>query len=846
MNVNIKYTIEQIAEVTDGKWLSRNPSVSQPAYLSLDSRKISFPDTTLFIAIKNKHQNANLFLGTLYERGVRNFITDEKDLDISNLLIDNSKEKEKGSAPNIILVPDSIKAFQKIANYHRGQFAKNQLPVIGITGSNGKTIVKEWLYQLLGNDYSIVRSPKSFNSQIGVPLSVLNIQPVNNLAIFEAGISTTGEMKNLEKIIRPTIGIFTNIGNAHDEGFKDRKQKINEKLILFNTAAHLIFCTDDEDLLSEIKIFQQKNKQLQLFSWGRNGNNILQIKRIKKGIDSSLIEAVYKSKKVNIEIPFIDDASIQNSIHCWCALFILNKANNETLKKFNTLFPIEMRLEIRQGINHSNIINDSYSNDFYSLNIALDFLEQQKQHKIHTIILSDILQSGVDSKKLYAEIASLIRHKKIDKLVGIGPDIFSQQKEFSAIKSNTFFKSTSDFLQHIFLSDFHDETILIKGARAFEFEKISHLLEQKVHQTVLSINLNAVAHNLKKYKEKLKPSTKIMAMVKAFSYGSGSYEIASLLEYNKADYLAVAYPDEGIELRKAGITLPIMVLNIDNSTFDSIINNNLEPEIFSFTLLHEFSDYLKKLEIRDYPVHLKIDTGMHRLGFMEEEINSLCDNLKGNQFIKIKSVFSHLAASEDPVQDEFTFLQFKIFKNCCSAVENTLGYKFDKHIANTSAISRHRELQMDMVRLGIGLYGIDSNKKMQKNLKNVSTLTTTISQIKRLKPGETVGYGRMGKIEKDSVVAVVRIGYADGYSRRLGNGNGSMLIKNKLVPVIGNVCMDMTMLDITGLKNVKEGDDVIVFGDGLPLESLSQWAQTIPYEIMTGVSQRVKRIYFEE
>ncbi|HEY5367851.1 MAG TPA: bifunctional UDP-N-acetylmuramoyl-tripeptide:D-alanyl-D-alanine ligase/alanine racemase [Hanamia sp.] len=844
MNVTIRYTIEQIAEITGGKWLSKNPSISQPDYLSLDSRKISFPQTTLFLAIKNKQQNANLFLENLYERGVRNFITDDKGLDISNLSIVDKNTKR--STSNIILVPDSIAALQKLAIYHRDQFLEKHLPVIGITGSNGKTVVKEWLFQLLENEYAVVRSPKSFNSQIGVPLSLLNIQPENDLAIFEAGISTTGEMENLEKIIRPTIGIFTNIGNAHDEGFKNRKQKINEKLILFRKAIHLIFCADDKDLLGEIKSFQKKNKQLQLFSWGKMEDNVLQIKKIKKDNHSSLIEAIYKGEKLKIQIPFNDDASIQNAINCWCVLLILDKANDEICKRFNTLFQIEMRLEIRQGINHCNIINDSYSNDFYSLNIALDFLMQQKQHKVHTVILSDIFQSGIDSKKLYRDIASLFKQKKIDKFIGIGPGIFSQQKEFSFVKNKRFFKSTNEFLQQILLSDFHDETILIKGARLFEFEKVSHLLEQKVHQTVLSVNLNALVHNLKKYKEKLNPSTKIMAMVKAFSYGSGSHEIASVLEYNKTDYLAVAYADEGIELRKAGIRLPIMVMNIDSSTFDTIVNNNLEPEIFSFSILTDFSDYLKKSEIRDYPVHLKIDTGMHRLGFMEEEINLLCERLRENRFIKIQSVFSHLAASEDPAQDDFTFSQFKMFKKCCSTVESALGYTFYKHIANTSAISRHPKLQMDMVRLGIGLYGIDSNKKMQKNLKNVSTLSTTISQIKKIKAGETVGYGRMGRVVRDSVIAVVRIGYADGYSRRLGNGNGKMLIKNELVPVIGNVCMDMTMLDITDAKAVKEEDEIVVFGEELHLELLAEWAQTIPYEIMTGISQRVKRIYFEE
>jgi alanine racemase len=747
---------------------------------------------------------------------------------------------------NIILVKNSIAALHELAISHRNQFPKNALPVIGITGSNGKTIVKEWLNHLLQNEFSIARSPKSFNSQIGVPLSVLNIRSTNDLAIFEAGISEKGEMKNLQKIIQPTIGIFTNIGNAHDEGFSSRNEKINEKLILFQTSDHLIFCSDDENLKNKIQAFQQKNKQLKLFSWGAKSDNVLQVKQIKKEAFSSSVFLQYKKSKFGISIPFTDDASIQNAIHCVAVLILLNKKEEEILKLFSTLYPIEMRLELKEGINHCNIINDSYSNDLYSLAIALDFLNQQKQNVRHTVILSDIVQSGIESKKLYSEVASLLRQKNIDRFIGIGKDIFSQKNDFSFIKNSAFYKSTDDFLNNIFLSNFHDETILIKGARQFEFEKISHVLEQKVHQTVLSINLNSIVHNLKKYKALLHPSTKIMAMVKAFGYGSGSYEIASVLEFNKVDYLAVAYADEGIELRKAGITLPIMVMNTDRTVFDSIVNYNLEPELFSFSLLNDFTEYLKRTEIENYPVHLKIDTGMHRLGFMEGEINLLCKKISGNHFIKIKSVFSHLAASEDKKEDLFTDFQFNVFQKSCSKIEKALGYLFDKHIDNTSGISRHPDLQMNMVRLGIGLYGIDSNREMQKSLKNVSTLTTTISQIKKMKAGETVGYGRMGKVERDSLIAVVRIGYADGYSRRLGNGVGKMLIKNKLVPVIGNVCMDMTMLDVTGIKNLKEGDEVIVFGEELSLQQLSKWAGTIPYEIMTGISQRVKRIYFEE
>jgi alanine racemase len=835
VNVSIHYTIDQIAKITKGKWLKQDLSIPRSAWLSLDSRKISYPESTVFLAIKNKHQNANLFIENLYQKGVKNFITDDKDLNFNNL-----------PSANIILVSNSISALQKLAVYHRSRFKKNNLPVIGITGSNGKTVVKEWLYQLLQNDFTIVRSPKSFNSQIGVPLSILNIRAANDLGIFEAGISLPGEMKNLEKIIQPAVGIFTNIGNAHDEGFKSRKQKINEKLILFQKAKYLIFCADNEELSKEIKLFQQKNNQPGLFSWGAGDKNLLQVKAINKRNSFSFIEAIYKKEKVQIRIPFTDDASIQDAIHCWCVLFILNKSNEEITGRFKSLYPIEMRLELKQGINHTNIINDSYSNDLYSLGIALDFLNQQKLHKTHSLVLSDILQTGITPKKLYAELASLLKQKNIDTFYGIGPDIFSCQKEFSFLKNTSFFKSTGEFLRNIFLSDFHDEAILIKGARQFGFEKISHVLEQKVHQTVLSINLNAIVHNLKQYKEKLKPATKIMVMVKAFSYGSGSYEIASVLQYNKVEYLAVAYTDEGIELRKAGITLPIMVMNIDSSAFDSIINYNLEPEIFSFALLHDFTEYLKKSETENYPVHIKIDTGMHRLGFIEDETHSLCNEILNNHFIQVKSIFSHFAASENPAEDNFTKLQFKIFKKCCFTVESLLGYSFDKHIANTSAISRHPEFQMDMARLGIGLYGIDSNKNMQKKLKNVSTLTTNISQIKKIKAGETIGYGRMGKAEKDSMIAVVRIGYADGFPRNLGNGAGKMMIKNKLVPVIGNVCMDMTMLDVTGLDNIKEGDEVIVFGEQLSLQTLAQWSQTIPYEIMTGISQRVKRIYFEE
>ncbi len=843
MNVNIQYTIYQIAKFTGGRLVNKNTGLPMPAYLSLDSRKMIFPEASVFFALKTSHRNGNEFIEGLYEKGLRNFVTDNKKIDVKKI-----------SLANVIMVDNTIVALQKLAAHHRSQFNttpdSSEFPIIGITGSNGKTVVKEWLNQLLEHDFSIVRSPRSYNSQIGVPLSVLEKNSSHNLAIFEAGISHPGEMENLEKIIKPTIGILTNIGQAHDEGFENKIQKMQEKLKLFIEAKHLIFCADDNDVKNEVLIFKQKikneNNALQLFSWGKNSGNALQILSIKKNKGYTKIDALYKEKNISISIPFTDESSFENAINCWCVLMILNKTDEKITRRFLSLYPIAMRLELKQGTNHCTIINDSYSNDLHSLSIALDFLQQQKQHKKRTVILSDILQSGMKQDELYSHVADLILQKKADRLVGLGPDIFSHQNNFSFIKEKYFFLTVEDFFKHFPLLHFHDETILIKGARSFGFEQISHALEEKIHQTVLSINLNAIIHNLKQYKKLLRPATKIMAMVKAFSYGSGSYEIASLLEYHKADYLAVAYADEGVELRKAGITSPIMVMNAETNTFDSLINYNLEPEIFSFGILNELQKFLKSSGINNYPVHLKIDTGMHRLGFTADDIDELTQIISGNSLVKVMTVFTHLVASENKNEDNFTFHQSKIFEQCCEILGLGLGYKFDKHVANTSAISRHPQLQMDMVRLGIGLYGIDSNQEIQQQLKNVSTLTTTVSQIKKVKAGETVGYGRNAKLERDSIIATVRIGYADGYPRSLGNGKGKMFIKGNLVPVVGNVCMDMTMLDVTDLEIIQEGNDVIVFGEPLPLYLLAEWAQTIPYEIMTGISQRVKRIYFEE
>jgi alanine racemase len=829
------YTISQIATITRAKPLQQNgnPGIE---HILLDSRKLLFPGKSLFFALGGPRRSGNVFIPELYDKGVRNFIVDETFTE---------EAAQSFAAANFLQVPDVLQALHLFTAWHRHQFT---IPVIGITGSNGKTIVKEWLYQLLQNTFNIVRSPKSYNSQIGVPLSVWQMNNDNTLGIFEAGISQPDEMERLEKIISPSIGVFTAIGEAHSEGFLNVRQKINEKLKLFINAEVLIYNADDPDLNEAINTFKNNVRpgdDLQLFSWSKKNAATVQADAISSSSIQTTMLLRYKDVEFAITIPFTDDASVNNAITCCCVLLYLGISEKEIAKRMLLLRPVEMRLELKQGINNCSVINDSYSADINSLTIALDFLLQQQQHKKRTLILSDILQSGKSGAQLYADIAFILQQKNINRFIGIGPEISRHKNVFANIGEAVFFSSTTEFKQQFHSQHFHDETILLKGARLFEFEQISHLLEQKVHQTVLEINLDAITHNLKAYQQQLSPGVKLMAMVKAFSYGSGSFEIANLLQFHKVDYLAVAYADEGVELRKAGISLSIMVMNAEESTFDVMVQYNLEPELFSFGILTAFENYLKRSGITYYPVHIKLDTGMHRLGFEQQDIPALCECLQHSSTYKIQTVFSHLAASDSEHHDDFTRQQAASFLQYCNWIEKAIGYPFIKHIANTSAIHRHANLQLDMVRLGIGLYGVDSNAAMQQQLKNVSTLKTTISQIKKIKAGESIGYSRKGMAEKDTVIATVRIGYADGYPRSLSNGSGKMWVNNALVPVIGNVCMDMTMLDITG-THVIEGDEVIVFGEVLPVALLAQWAQTIAYEILTGISQRVKRVYYEE
>lgn len=829
------YTISQIASIIK----AQAPAIKTDAgieHLLLDSRKLLFPATTLFFALHGPRRSGSAYITELYVKGVRFFVVDE-----------TFKEAVSKKFPKatFLQVPDVLQALQQLTAYHRQQF---NLPVIGITGSNGKTIVKEWLYQLLQADHTIVRSPKSFNSQVGVPLSVWQITQNNTLGIFEAGISQPGEMQYLEKLIAPTIGVITSIGEAHGEGFLNIRQKINEKLRLFVKSDVLIYSADNPDLNEAVNLFKnnvRNGDDFNLFSWSKKESATLQVTDVAKTTIQTTISARYNNDAFVFSIPFIDEASVENAITCCCVLLYLGMSPDAIAGRMPELRHVEMRLELKQGINNCSVINDSYNSDINSLVIALDFLQQQQQHAKRTLILSDIMQSGKSSGELYTDVAAILAQKNINRFIGIGPEITKQKNTFKHIEQTAFYTSTADFIHQFHAQHFYDETILLKGARFFEFELISHLLEQQVHQTVLEINLNAITHNLKTYQELLKPDVKLMAMVKAFSYGSGSFEIANLLQFHKVDYLAVAYADEGVDLRKAGISLPIMVMNAEEITFDVLMQYNLEPELFSFGIFDAFENYIKRSGVHNYPVHIKLDTGMRRLGFEQPDIKTLCERLRSTTLFKVQSVFSHLAASDSATHDEFTLHQASVFTKACKEIQKATGYKFLRHIANTSAIHRHKDLQMDMVRLGIGLYGVDSNETIQQQLKNVTTLKSTVSQIKKVKAGESVGYSRKGIAATDSTIATVRIGYADGYPRMMSNGTGKMWIGGKRVPVIGNVCMDMTMLDVTGVA-VAEGDEVIVFGEELPVAEVAAWAQTIPYEILTGISQRVKRVYYEE
>ena len=831
--------IEQIRKWCNGLWLAKENDTVSVEELSIDSRSIERPENALFIALHTPLRDGHNFIQDAWQKGVRNFLVSH-DIDATQI-----------PEANIIKVIDTQAALQQIAATHRKQF---HIPVIGITGSNGKTVVKEWLYQLLSSKYNTIRSPKSYNSQVGVPLSVWLMQADQQLAIFEAGISQPGEMEKLERIIHPTIGLFTNIGEAHSEGFLNSRQKINEKLILFRNAKQLVYCHDHAELNQCIVQYMHQVKggrseePLQLFTWSQKQEADLRITDINRSGNKTNIAALYKEKKISITIPFSDDASVENAIHCWCILLLLNMEQQEIQEQMLQLQPVSMRLEMRHGINDCTIINDAYNSDLTSLQLALNYLEQQKQHNHRTVIMSDMLQIGKRDLDLYEEVAMLISRRSIQRFIGIGPALYKHKASFRKYKKirSIFFKSTDDLIKNFHLLTFDKEAILLKGARVFAFEKIGLLLEQQVHQTVLSIDLSALTHNLNVFRAGLRPGVKTMAMVKAFAYGSGSYEIANLLQYAGVDYLTVAYTDEGITLRKAGIKMPIMVMSPDATSFDRMIAWKLEPELFSFRSLSAFINIAETLQVQKYPVHIKLDTGMHRLGFVPDEIDLLATTINDCHAIQVETIFSHLAASDDPQQDAYTKQQAQLFENMGRKLADKLPNTPLFHLCNSAGIVRHPDLQYDMVRLGIGLYGIDTGHVLANKLKQISTLKTSIAQIHHVAAGDNIGYGHHTIAQSDMRIATICIGYADGYPRTLGNGKAYVLIHSKKAQTVGSICMDMCMVDITHIPDAKEGDDAIIFGNELTVSHLATWSGTISYEIMTSISQRVKRVYVNE
>jgi Alr-MurF fusion protein len=831
----LTYSISHIASIINAAAATGDAVIE---FLLLDSRKVIAPPSSLFFALKGARRDGHQFIPELYKKGVRNFVVSEM------------PARSLYPGAHFLEVKDTLQALQQLASYHRRHFAaahvEKEIPIIGITGSNGKTIVKEWLYQLLHEEFSIARSPKSYNSQIGVPLSIWQLNSQHTLGLFEAGISQIGEMENLEMMILPSVGILTNIGEAHNEGFRDKTEKLTEKVKLFRHCSVII--AREADIAGKEALF---SKNAQLISWGPSANNTLVVDEILKRENSTLIRFRFQSSRREIVIPFTDDAAVENALTCFATAAHLGVDAEIITARLLNLQPVNMRLELKKGINQCTLINDSYSADIHSLEIALNFLDQQAGVSKKTVILSDVLESAEDQQNLYSHIISSLEKHKVSRLIGIGDRISEALRHLvsrgqAGNLAIELYLSTEAYTQQFLSVQFREETILVKGARIFGFERIVQLLEQKLHQTVLEINLSSVVHNLKEYQRLLEPQVRTMVMVKAFAYGSGGAEIAGILQYHKVDYLGVAYADEGVELRKAGILLPIMVLNPEENTFEAIVDNNLEPDIYSFELFRSFDQYIRQEGLQHYPVHVEIETGMNRLGFSAEGMETLAGLLRSSGALKVQTAFSHLVGSEDPEEDAFTLGQRHKFIAAAAELEKGLGYSIMKHISNSAAIVRHPQLQLDMVRLGIGLYGIDSANTHLLDLKPVTTLRSTIAQVKHLKSGESVSYNQKGTVKRDSVIATVRIGYADGYSRRLGNGRASMIVNGVTAPVIGTVCMDMTMLDITDIPGVKEGDDVIVFGKDLPIAQVAAWAETIPYEIMTGISQRVKRVYFEE
>ena len=826
------YTIEKITTLIGAR--RYGTADANIGFLLTDSRSLCFPEETLFFAIKSERNDGHKFITSLYDRGVHNFVV---------TTVPDDYDKRYPEA-NFLKVTNTLEALQRLAERHRDEF---NIPIVGITGSNGKTVVKEWLYQVLSPDCFVTRSPRSYNSQIGVPLSVWLMNDDTQVGIFEAGISQPGEMLALRDIIQPTIAVLTNLGAAHQENFTSMEEKCKEKLILFHDAPTIVYNADDDTVKGVVENSDYKGEKLY---WSvKDKKAPMFIDKVTKGETTTTIAYKYNNVSKNVvgqfSIPFIDDASIEDAIVTALVALRLGVDADKLSERMGRLEPVAMRLEVKEGRHGCTLINDSYNSDINSLDIALDFMNRRPDHqgRHRTLILSDIQQSGLAPADLYREVSRLAKERGVEKFIGIGP-VISANANLIDIDEKFFFNSVSSFLDSTVFRTLRDEVILIKGARQFGFDQITDQLVEKVHETVLEVNLNAVVANLNHYRSFMKPETKLVCMIKADAYGAGSVEIAKTLQDHRVDYLAVAVADEGATLRRNGITSNIMIMNPEMSAFKTMFDYDLEPEVYSFRLLDALVKAAEKEGITGWPVHIKLDTGMHRLGFdPEKDMEKLIDKLKHQNAVIPRSVFSHFVGSDDDKFDDFSAHQFVLFDKGSKELQAAFDHKILRHIDNSAGIEHFPERQLDMCRLGLGLYGIDSRNN--HIIHNVSTLKTTILQLRNVPAGDTVGYSRKGKIDHDSVIAAIPIGYADGLNRHLGNRHCYCLVNGQKAEYVGNICMDVAMIDVTGIP-CKEGDSVEIFGDDLPVTVLSDALDTIPYEVLTGISNRVKRVYFQD
>ena len=823
----MSYSLEKVTALIGAHRFGATDAVID--WLLTDSRSLAFPETTLFFALRTARGDGHRYLPDLYRRGVRNFVVEQ---------LPEAWQTDYAGA-NFLRVVSPLKALQRLAERHREEY---DLPVVGITGSNGKTVVKEWLYQLLSPLKRVTRSPRSYNSQIGVPLSVWLLDEHTEVGLFEAGISEPDEMPALRAIIQPTIGVLTHLGPAHQENFPSLEDKCLEELELFKDAEVIVYNADSPVVADCVRRSLYTGNQL---AWSRTDQaQPLFVPKVVTGTDGTDVTYVYLGYEGHFHLPFVDEASVEDALHCLAVCLYLHVPQEAIARGMARLEPVAMRLEVKQGVRGCTIINDTYNSDVNSLDIALNFMQRRPAgHAVrHTLVLSDILQSGESAEALYARVATLVGSRGVDRLIGVGPELTAAAARFPM--EARFFQTTDELLRSGLLDTLRDELVLVKGARAFHFERITERLALKVHETTLEVNLAALVDNLNYYRSFMRPDTRMVCMVKASAYGTGAVEVAKTLQDHRVDYLAVAVADEGVVLRQAGITTGILIMNPEMSALDTLFAYDLEPEVYSFRLLDALIHAAERAGVAHFPVHVKLDTGMHRLGFdPEHDVPALIDRLRGQDAVVVRSVFSHFAGSDEDRFDDFSAEQFDRFDRASRALQAAFPHRILRHICNSAGIERFPERHLDMVRLGLGLYGVDPYGN--RLLHTVATLRTTILQIRDVAPTDTVGYSRRGRLDRPSRIAAIPIGYADGLDRHLGCGHAYCLVHGQRAPYVGNICMDVCMIDVTDI-DCSEGDAVEIFGEHLPVTELSDRLGTIPYEVLTSVSERVKRVYFQE